>query len=85
MNFNVAQATLEGYEDPYVVVSLDGEETTIEDYTVSGTNYVFKFDKIYPQFVGENVTAVLHAKQGRADHYSAPYTKSRKGLLREHV
>ena len=79
MNFNVAQSTLEGYDDPYVVVNINGEETTIEDYTVSGTNYVFKFDKIYPQLVGENVTAVLHAKQGRADHYSAPYTKSVKG------
>ena len=79
MNFNVAQDTLEGYEEPYVVVTLNGEETIITDYTVSGTNYVFKFSKIYPQLIGENVSAVLHAKKGIADHYSAPYTKSVKG------
>ncbi len=79
MNFNVNASVLEGFTDPYVVVNCAGEETTLTDYTTSNGVYTFKFNKIYPQLMGENVTAVLHAKQGIVDHYSAPYTRSVKG------
>ncbi len=79
MQFKVLKTTLTGYTDPYIVVNCAGEDTTITDYTDDGTNYVFSFNKIYPQLMAEDVTAVLHAKQGIVDHYSAPYTRSVKG------
>jgi hypothetical protein len=79
MNFNVAQSTLEGYTDPYIVVSVGNEKTTISDYTVSGTNYVFKYNKIYPQLIGDDITAVLHATKNGSEKYGPEYTRSVKG------
>ena len=79
MNFNVNESVLAGLTDPYVVVNCAGDETVLTDYTTANGVYTFKFNKIYPQLLGEDVTAVLHAKDGIVDHYSAPYTKSVKG------
>ena len=79
MNFNVNESVLAGLTDPYVVVNCAGDETVLTDYTTENGVYTFKFNKIYPQLLGEDVTAVLHAKDGIVDHYSAPYTKSVKG------
>jgi len=79
MNFNVAQSKLEGYSNPYIVVNAGGQETTISDYTVSGTNYVFKYNKIYPQLIGDDITAVLYATKNGSEKHGPEYTRSVKG------
>ena len=76
MNFKVLKSTLTGYTDPSVVVTMNGEETTVDEYTESGDYYVFNFNKIYPQLIGDDVTAVLHAKKNGADKYGPEYTRS---------
>ena len=55
-----------GITDPYLVVSFNGNETTLTDYTVSedGAQYVFTFFNIAPNQMDDTLTATLYATYG---------------------
>ena len=56
---------------------MEGQETVINDYeTQADGTIVFSFDKVYPQTVIDDATAVLHAFQGDQEYYGQNYTKS---------
>lgn len=77
INFRVKPETVLGYTDPYLVVTMEGQETVINDYeTQADGTIVFSFDKVYPQTVIDDATAVLHAFQGDQEYYGQNYTKS---------
>ncbi len=65
LNFYVEKAAFSDgvYSDPYVVFELEGEQTTVSAYTQKGEHYVFTFDDITPDKMGETVTATLHAQK----------------------
>ena len=61
-----------GFTDPYVVFTLNGVETVVDEYTVSGDEYIFTFSNIAPNQMNDTITAVLHADFDGVDHTSAP-------------
>ena len=50
-----------GYENPYVIFELNGEEFTVSDYEVVGGKYVFDFADIAPHNMNDTVKATLYA------------------------
>ena len=77
INFRVNAATVLGYTNPYLVVTMNGQETVINDYeTLSDGTLVFAFDKVYPQTVIDDATAVLHGFKGDQEYYGDNYTRS---------
>ena len=77
INFRVNAATVLGYTNPYLVVTMNGQETVINDYeTLSDGTLVFAFDKVYPQTVIDDATAVLHGFKGDQEYYGDDYTRS---------
>ncbi len=77
INFRVKPETVLGYTDPYLVVTMNNEETVINDYeTLADGTLVFQFDKVYPQTVIDDASSVLHGFKGDQEYYGAPYTKS---------
>ena len=49
------------YQNPYVVFLADGAETTVSDYREDGDYYLFTYDDITPDKMGETVKATLYA------------------------
>ena len=60
------------FTDPYVVFTLDGQETVISEYTVSGNDYLFTFSNIAPNQMNDNIKAVLYVSFGGIEYSSAP-------------
>ena len=54
------------FTDPYVVFTMNGEETTVEG-VADGDSYVFWFKNIAPHEIADNITATLHATFNGAD------------------
>ncbi len=50
-----------GYENPYVVYELNGEEFIVSDYEVVSGKYVFDFADIAPNNMNDTVKATLYA------------------------
>ncbi len=50
-----------GYENPYAVFELNGIETVVDKYTVSGGRYVFDFANLAPHQIGDTIHATLYA------------------------
>ncbi len=50
-----------GYTDPYVVFSINGVETTVNDYYVKDGKYVFDFENIAPHKMNDVVYSTLYA------------------------
>ena len=68
VNYKVDGSLFEDcYESPYVVFTMCGEETTVEEYTVQDGSYVFSFDGISPAMMNENISAVLYATYDGAE------------------
>lgn len=63
INFKVNETlfTEVGYENPYVVFELNGEEYTVSDYEVVSGKYVFDFSDISPANMNDTVKATLYA------------------------
>ena len=61
-----------GFANPYVVFTLNGVETVVSDYTVSGGDYIFTFSNIAPNQMNDTITAVLYASFDGVEHSSAP-------------
>ncbi len=57
---------------PYVVVTLNGAETVIRDYTVIDGKYVFEFENISAHMMNDTVTAVLYSTIGGSVFESEP-------------
>lgn len=52
----------DGFEDPYMVFELNGKTTEVRDYTIDGNGrLVFVFPNVYPQMIGDNISATLYA------------------------
>ena len=65
-----------GYTNPSVVFTLDGRETTVSNYTVSGNYYVFSLANIAPNQMNDTITAVLHATYDEVEYTGEPLTYS---------
>ncbi|MEE0675433.1 MAG: starch-binding protein, partial [Ruminococcus sp.] len=69
INFRVKPETVLGYTDPYLVVTMNNEETVINDYeTLADGTLVFQFDKVYPQTVIDDASSVLHGFKGDQEY-----------------
>lgn len=69
VNFK-ADATLfgrGGFTEPYAVFTLGGITTKVTDYTVEKGNYVFRLKNIRPDWMGDTITATLHASDNGTD------------------
>ena len=58
------------YSDPYVVFELEGEQTTVTAYTQKDGYYVFTFDDITPDKMGQKVHATLYADKQDGTQFS---------------
>ncbi len=58
------------YSDPYVVFELEGEQTTVTAYTQKDDYYVFTFDDITPDKMGQKVHATLYADKQDGTQFS---------------
>ena len=65
INFYVEKAIFADgvYKNPYVTFVFGGEQTGAYAYTEKGEYYVFSFDGITPDKMGETVTATLYAEK----------------------
>ncbi len=50
-----------GYENPYVIFELNGEQYTVSDYEAVSGKYVFNFADISPKNMNDTVKATLYA------------------------
>lgn len=73
LNFYVEKAAFSDsvYSDPYVVFELEGEQTTVSAYTQKNDHYVFTFDGITPDKMGQTVTATLYAQKQDGTQFTA--------------
>lgn len=76
MNF-YTKAELAGYTDPYVVFTCEGDVDKVTGELVDG-RYKFVYNKIYPQLLTDEVTAVLYAKKDGVVYYGNSVTTSVK-------
>ena len=63
VNFRVNKAVIEdyGFTDFYAVFEINGVRTVVEDYTLSGTRYVFACSNIAPNQMNDTIYATLYA------------------------
>ena len=61
-NYKINQEVLaeNGYEDPYVVYTLNGVETKVTDYSIIDGQYVFTFCNIAPSQMSDTITATIY-------------------------
>jgi len=83
MTFRVLTNTVADLDNPYVVVEMNGQKTVIDTYTedTSRGEYLFKFNKIYPQNLGDEVTATVYGMKNGVLYYGPEYTKTVKGYV----
>lgn len=72
INYRVARSLFEesGYTEPYVVFSLNGEETKVTEYMVVGDYYTFDFDNISPHQMNDTIFATLYANYEGKEYVS---------------
>ena len=70
MNFKVLKDSVSSFDDFYVTVNLGGKEEKITEYKQDGNYYVFSYKGINPQLMNDEITAVLHAKNGNKEYTS---------------
>ena len=70
MNFKVLKDSVSSFDDFYVTVNLGGKEEKITEYKQGGNYYVFSYKGINPQLMNDEITAVLHAKNGNREYTS---------------
>ena len=71
MNFKVFKNSLSSFDDFYMTFECGGKKEKVTDYKQDGNYYVFSYKGINPQLMNDNVTAVLHAKNGK-EEYTSP-------------
>lgn len=70
MNFKVLKDSVSSFDDFYVTVKFGGKEEKITKYKQGGNYYVFSYKGINPQLMNDEITAVLHAKNGNKEYTS---------------
>lgn len=72
INFYVEKAAFADgvYGNPYVIFELDGEQTTVTAYTQKDDYYIFTFDGITPDKMGQKVQATLYADKQDGTQFS---------------
>ena len=66
-----------GYSNPYMVFTFLGTSYTVSTYSVNEQGrYCFEMTEISPQYMGENVSAVLHASKNGSDSTDTQSTYS---------
>ena len=70
MNFKVLKDSVSSFDDFYVTVKFGGKEEKITEYKQSGNYFVFSYKGINPQLMNNEITAVLHAKNGNKEYTS---------------
>lgn len=78
VNFKADKAlfTTGGFTDPYVVFEMNGAQTTVTNYTVSGNRYVFSFKNIAPNRMNDTISATMYATKDGELYASATRTYS---------
>ena len=71
MNFKVFKNSLSSFDDFYMTFECGGKKEKVTDYKQDRNYYVFSYKGINPQLMNDNVTAVLHAKNGK-EEYTSP-------------
>ena len=70
MNFKVLKDSVSSFDDFYVAVKFGEKEEKITEYKQNGNYYVFSYKGINPQLMNDEITAVLHAKNGNKEYTS---------------
>ena len=70
MNFKVLKDSVSSFDNFYVTVNLGGKEEKITEYKQGGNYFVFSYKGINPQLMNDEITAVLHAKNGNKEYTS---------------
>lgn len=78
VNFKVKQNTLLGFENPYVVFQCNGFSTIVNAYRVESERYVFDFNDLAPNRMGDIITATLYAEKDKVLYCSEPVEYSAK-------
>lgn len=78
INFFVNANALEGYSNPYMEFTREGQTIKVTDYTISDGNYKFVYRGIYPQLITDDVTGVLYAERDDVVYYGGNTTTSVK-------
>ena len=78
INFKVKESlfTETGYENPYVVFSLNGSEVTVKEYKVEDNYVVFAFTDIAPHQMNDLISATLYAQYDGKEYESTVRTYS---------
>ncbi len=65
-----------GYENPYIIFNLNGEEIKLTDYIVDGGYYLFYFNDIAPHKMNDTVYSTLYASYNGTEYSSeaVPYS-----------
>ena len=71
MNFKVLKDSVSSFDDFYVTAKFGEKEEKITEYKQNGNYYVFSYKGINPQLMNDEITAVLHAKNGN-NEYTSP-------------
>lgn len=76
IDFKVPKESMEGYHDPFLLVTMNNEVSRITEYSEDGELYKFTY-RVAPHHMGDKVTAVPHALNasgadvaGEASRYS---------------
>ena len=72
IDFLYAVSVPEGYENPYVVFTLNGKNYTVTDYKVEDGYYVFALCAVTPKHMGDNICATVYAT-----YNGAPVSKTK--------
>ena len=70
MNFKVLKDSVSSFDDFYVTAKFGEKEEKITEYKQSGNYFVFSYKGINPQLMNDEITAVLHAKNGNKEYTS---------------
>ena len=70
MNFKVLKDSVSSFDDFYVTAKFGEKEEKITEYKQNGNYYVFSYKGINPQLMNDEITAVLHAKNGNKEYTS---------------
>ena len=74
INYKVKKSLLDGvgYENPYVVFSVNGREVKVTDYKEDATTLTFDFVDIAPNQMNDMITATLYAEYNGTEYASTP-------------
>lgn len=78
LNFMVEKDSIDetGYENPYAVFIVDGNEITVSEYTTNDKYCIFSLNNIQPDKLNGEITATLYASYGDAIFSSSSITSN---------